>query len=88
MPLVRCVRRCWDSQATKRYWQGDVSDLPLDHPLVKAKCFEIVKAEDLVRDQNEANTQLRKAFEMIAELTKEITILKSGEAKREISKSK
>ena len=41
MPKVKCIRRCWDSQKTQRYYPGNIADLPSDHPLVKAKCFEV-----------------------------------------------
>jgi len=72
--LARCIRRCWDSQTTKRYFIGNVDDLPEDHIFLTMKnpCFEKVKPEDLVRNQNEAQVQLQKAFEMIADLTKKI----------------
>lgn len=47
MPKVKCIRRCWDSQRTQRYYPGMIDDLPADHPLVKAKCFEM--AEEVVQ---------------------------------------
>src|SRR3989304_2545572 len=74
MPLARCIRPCWDSQATRHYSQGDVADLPEDHVFLagRIKCFELVKPEDLVTNQAEAQVQLKKAFEMIGELNRKI----------------
>ena len=74
MPLVRCIRRCWDSQLTKRYFQGDIADYPEDHVFLtgKIKCFELVKPEDLVTTHAEAQVQLKKAFEMIGDLNRKI----------------
>ena len=43
MPLAKCVRRCWDSQLTRRYWPGDQDDLSSDNPLVKAGCFQFME---------------------------------------------
>jgi hypothetical protein len=74
MPLARCIRPCWDSQTTRHYSQGNVADLPEDHVFLagRIKCFELVKPEDLITNQGEAQVQLKKAFEMIGELSRKI----------------
>lgn len=43
MPLSVCVRRCWDSQLTRRYYPGDQAYYPPEHPLIKAGCFELME---------------------------------------------
>jgi len=73
--LARCVARCWDSQATKRYWMGDVADLPEDHDFFKAGHFVKVEPKDMVESNNDLKLQLMKSFEMIAELQKELKTL-------------
>lgn len=74
MPLVRCIRACWDSQITKQYFNGDIADYPLDHVFLagKTKCFEVVKPEDLEMGKSDAQVQLKKAFEMIGDLSRKI----------------
>jgi len=65
---------CWDSQLTKRYSLGDIADYPKDHVFLtgKIKCFEPVRPEDLVTSQVEAQVQIKKAFEMISDLSKKV----------------
>ena len=46
MPVAKCVRRCWDSQLTRRYWPGDRDEIAVDHPLVKAGCFQFLNPVD------------------------------------------
>ena len=87
MPLAKCIRRCWDSQATKRYWEGDVTDMPENHPLIKAKCFVILTAEEVAKGKEQTQTQLTKAFEMIAELTKKIETLEGEKGQPEEKRS-
>ena len=48
MPLAKCIRRCWDSQLTRRYWPGDQDNIAEDHPLVIAGCFQFVEQPKVI----------------------------------------
>lgn len=42
MPLAKCIRRCFDSQLTRRYWPGDQDEMAEDHVFIKTGCFVFV----------------------------------------------
>ena len=59
MPLAKCIRRCWDSQLTRRYWPGDQDNMDPNHPLVKGNCFEFVEVPK-TKDEPPVETEVRR----------------------------
>jgi len=74
MPLAKCIRRCWDSQATKRYYPGDIADFPEDHVFIKGKikCFEIVTPDQISKTQQDTDAKIIQMAQMIADLKKRL----------------
>jgi hypothetical protein len=40
MALAKCVRRCWDSSISRRYWPGDRDDIDPARPVAKHFQFD------------------------------------------------
>ena len=40
MALAKCVRRCWDSSISRRYWPGDRDDIDPANPVAKHFQFD------------------------------------------------
>jgi len=74
MVLARCIRRCWDSQATKRYFIGAIADFPEDHVFLTMKnpCFQIIKPEDIAKTEQDRDAKVQQMGQMIADLQKQI----------------
>jgi hypothetical protein len=70
MPLSRCIRRCWDSQTTKRYFIGAVEDLPENHVFLTMKnpCFVAMSAEDISTSQQDTDAKIRHLSKKIDKL--------------------
>ena len=65
MPAAKCIRRCWDSQATKRYWPGMIEDLDANHIFLKKGCFELITKEEMKSQQN--NNEFEKRMLLMKE---------------------
>jgi hypothetical protein len=47
MALAKCVRPCFDNQATRYYDRGEVINIELDSLLAKTKCFQFIEEPKL-----------------------------------------
>ena len=74
MPLVKCIRRCWDSQLTRRYYPGDIADYPEDHVFLTGpiKCFQLVNPKEIAKSDEDPNTKISQIAEMVEGFAKHI----------------
>ncbi len=75
--LAKCVRRCWDSQTTRRYYIGMIEDLPESHIFLtmKTPCFVPLTAEDMTKSQEGPGAKVAQMAALVADLTKKVESL-------------
>jgi hypothetical protein len=80
MVLAKCIRNCWDSQATKQYLMGSMAELPEDHVFLTMKnpCFQIITADELNKSKEDLDSRFTQMAAVIAQLMKQVEDLQKG----------
>lgn len=78
--LGKCVRRCWDSQTTMRYYIGTIADLPEDHVFFKMAnpCFVPLTPDDLQKSADSPDAKVTQMAKMLQKQGEEIAKLREG----------
>lgn len=90
MPLAICITKCWDSQATKLYYPGNVADLPEDHVFLKGKikCFEPISLDEISKSHQDIDAKIKQMGAMIADLKEKVEGTTEGETRVDIEARK